>query len=111
MTTPVLRLMEVSGWSCPPPRATATAEVDGTTPLFVNCPPMNAVVTLNACCCPGVGARNPLLTAPRTETTSVSPTRAESLPFVVVPKSSKYSDRMAVPTVHWPPGSLNSTSP
>ena len=30
MTAPALRLMEVSGWSCPPQGATATAEVDGT---------------------------------------------------------------------------------
>ena len=61
--------------------------MDGTTPWLVNCPPTNAVVTLNAFCCPGVGARNPLLTAPRSASVSVNSRRAETLPFVVRPKS------------------------
>ena len=37
------------------PPARATADVDETTSLLVNCPPMKAVVTLNAFCCPGGG--------------------------------------------------------
>ena len=72
---------------------------------------MNAVVTLKAFCWPGVGARKPVLTAARSENESVSPARAEILPFVVVPKSSKFSTRTAVPTVQRPPGSSNSRSP
>ena len=85
--------------------------MDGTTPLLVNCPPMKAVVTLNAFCCPGVGARNPVLTAARNENASCSATRVETLPFVVVPKSLKFSKRSAVPSVQRPPGSSNSRSP
>ena len=59
----------------------------------------------------GVGARNPLLMAARSENASVSSTRAANLPFVVAPKSSKFSNRTAVATVHRPPGSVNSSSP
>ena len=88
----------------------ATAEVDGTTPWLVSCPPMKAVVTLNACCCPGVGARNPVLTAPRSAAMPVSLRRPETLPLTVVPKSSKSSNRTAVPSFHRP-GLVNSTSP
>ena len=38
---------------------------------------------MNAFCCPGVGARNPLLTAARSENASVISTRAANLPLVV----------------------------
>ena len=67
---------------------------------------MNAVVTLNAFCCPGVGARNPVLTAARSENDSVTPPRTDTLPLVVEPKSLKFSNRAAVPTVQRPSASL-----
>ena len=85
--------------------------MEGTTPLLVNWPPMNAVVTLNAFCCPGVGARNPVLTAARSENDSVTPPRTDTLPLVVEPKSLKFSNRAAVPTVQRPSASLASMSP
>ena len=66
----------------------------------------NQLEMLNPFCCPGVGARNPLLTLPRTK-----PSRPEALPFVVVPKSSKFSTRTAPPRVHAPSGSVTSRSP
>ena len=52
------------------------------------------VEMLNPFCWPGVGARNPLLRLARKK-----PTRADSLPFTVVPKSSNLSIRTADPIV------------
>ena len=54
----------------------------------------NQLEMLNPFCCPGVGARNPVLTLPRRNLN-----RPDTLPFVVVPKSSKFSTRTAVPSV------------
>ena len=63
------------------------------------------VEMLKPFCWPGVGARNPLLTLARTKAK-----RAETLPLVVVPKSSKCSTRSAPPTVQSPSTSLTSRS-
>ena len=64
------------------------------------------VEMLKPFCWPGVGARNPLLTLARTKAK-----RAEILPLVVAPKSSKCSKRSALPIVYSSSGSLISTSP
>ena len=53
----------------------------------------NWVDTLNAFCCPGVGARKPVLRLPRKAKPSARAKRAASLPFRVAPKSSKSSKR------------------
>ena len=65
-------------------------------PLFTRSPSAGSkmVEMLKPFCCPGVGARNPLLTLARTKWK-----RPESLLFIVVPKSSKCSMRTAEPTV------------
>ena len=66
----------------------------------------NQLEMLKPCCWPGVGARNPLLTLARTKRK-----RPDTLPFVVVPKSSKFSMRTAVPSVQARSAPLTSRSP
>ena len=77
-------------------------------PLFTRSPSAGSkmVAMLKPFCWPGVGARKPLLTLARTK-----PTRAETLPLVVVPKSSKRSTRTADPMVQSPSAPFSSTSP
>ena len=77
------------------------------TPLLIRSPSTgsNQLVMLNAFCWPGVGARKPVLTPARTK-----PTRADTLPLSVVPKSSNSSTRTAVPTVQSSSMSVASTS-
>ena len=67
MTAPAEWLTDLSGWSDTPPRRRATADVDGMVPLFTRSisARSHSVETLNAFCWPGVGARKPLLTPPR----------------------------------------------
>ena len=47
------------------------------------------VLTLNAFCWPGVGARNPVLALARTAAAGASLTRPDSLPLTAAPKSAK----------------------
>ena len=107
-TTPAVVLTDVSGRRGTPPRSPATGEFEGMVPLFTRSPSAGSkmVEMLNPFCCPGVGARNPVLTLARTK-----PARAETLPLVVVPKSSKFSMRTADPKVQPPSGSFSSRSP
>ena len=69
------------------------------------------VEMLKAFCCPGVGARNPVLAAPRSANPSDRLTRPAIFPLTVVPKSEKRSTRPATPRVQAPSGSRNSRSP
>ena len=70
-----------------------------------------SVETLKAFCWPGVGARKPLLALARRAAPPVSRNQPESLPFVVVPKSSKSSRRSALPRVQASSAPRTSTSP
>ena len=73
-TSPTVVLRDVSGRSGAPPWLAATANVEGTVALSVSSSwAFSSVCTLIAFCWPGVGARNPVLTPPRTETAPLSP--------------------------------------
>ena len=102
MTVPPVKLTERSGSSGSPPRSRATRDVDGMVPLFTRSISVWSywVVTLKAFCCPGVGARNPVLALARRAAAGASRKRPDSLPLVAVPKSSKFSTRRALPRVH-----------
>ena len=113
MTAPAVKLTERSGWRGSPPRRRATREVDGMVPLFTRSIRVWSywVVTLNAFCWPGVGARKPVLAPARRAAAGARRTRPDSFPFVAVPKSSKSSSRRALPTVHASPSPRTSRSP
>ena len=74
-TSPAVVLIDVSGSSGWPPRSCAARKVDGTLALSTSCSVSGSIVvcTFSVFCWPGVGARKPVLTPPRTEISSVRP--------------------------------------
>ena len=69
-----MALNDFSGSRGLPPRSPAVRKVDGTVALSTSSRVSGSMVvcTFRAFCWPGVGARNPVLTPPRTETASSS---------------------------------------
>ena len=91
-TTPTEALVERSGLSALPPNASPTGLDGAIVATMDSCrsspEPAFFEVALMAFACPGVGARKPVLRLPRIARFGASSTRLESLPLVVLPKSS-----------------------